>query len=193
MLHPDADAEVCQALGRERGLRYECVDGVCFPVRSGPDALILAARFVRLFQVLPKGYAAGALDVAVRTCETRLHYPEGVVYLTTGANQSAPTREPVVIMEVGGIREAQFDAPAVRFDAYKRIPSLRHFVLVDRRCARVYHWRPCDDGRWRVEIHIRRHPALHNPLEIVEFGVSATLDDLYAGTDVPDQVRERQS
>ena len=56
-------------------------------------------------------------------------------------------REPVLLVEVLSESTAAYDL-GEKFAAYRQLPSLREYVLVDPERPRVQVFRPGEDGRW---------------------------------------------
>ncbi len=57
---------------------------------------------------------------------------------------------PVVVFEVLSKTTMDYDR-GTKFVAYRQIPSLREYVLVDQYSHRVEHYKREDGGQWRLE------------------------------------------
>ncbi len=86
--------------------------------------------------------------------------------------------EPVLIVEVlsDGTRGSDL---GVKLPVYRRIPAVRHILLVETREIRVEHWRREPDG-WRV-----RDLGPGEELVCEDLGIRVPVDALYEGLPVP--------
>jgi Uma2 family endonuclease len=86
--------------------------------------------------------------------------------------------EPVLIVEVLSDTTRGLDL-GVKLPAYRRIPSVRHILLVETRGVRVEHWRRETDG-WKV-----RDLGPGDVLLCDDLGIRLTVDALYEGLPIP--------
>ena len=88
-------------------------------------------------------------------------------------------RQPVLIVEVLSPSTAEYDRSR-KFNQYKKIPSLRHYILVSQ-TAWVLEWFRRDDmGQWIYTV--LSDPA--DVLEIPDLNLRLPLADVYDDTDV---------
>ncbi len=81
---------------------------------------------------------------------------------------------PVVIFEVLSKSTGDYDR-GTKFVAYRRIPALREYVLIDQYSCRVEHFFKDENGRWILE-------DLNNPqdmLKLDSIGVRLPLERIY--------------
>lgn len=62
-------------------------------------------------------------------------------------------------------------------EEYKRLPTLKHFVLLDPEVAKVWLWTRGDDGDWRDE-HVS---GLDQGLPLRSLDVDLPMVDIYEG------------
>lgn len=87
--------------------------------------------------------------------------------------------DPVLIVEIlsDGTRTTDL---TVKLRAYRRLPSLRHLLLVETREPRIEHWRRVEDG-WQV-----RDLGPGDVLRLDDLGVELAVDALYRDLPVAD-------
>ena len=94
--------------------------------------------------------------------------------------------EPVMIVEIlsEGTRTTDL---TVKLRPYRRLPSLRHLLLVETREPRIEHWRRIDDG-WQV-----RDLGPGDVLRLEDLGVELEVDALYRDLPLGDATRDKGS
>lgn len=142
------------ALEAVSNVKHEFLDGQIYGMAGGtPEHAALAASAVGLlFAQLRQGrcriYDA---DLRVRVLETGLTtYPDATV--VCGPRERDPEDEnaitnPTVIIEVLSRSTEDYDR-GDKFDHYKRISSLRQYVLISHRSREVEVWTRDDAGAW---------------------------------------------
>ncbi len=117
-------------------------------------------------------------DVKVRTEEGRhFFYPDasvvcGEVKLEKGRNDTIAN--PIVVFEVLSKSTRDYDR-GTKFVAYRQIPSLRDYVLVDQYSCRVEHYSKDEQDRWVLE-ELKKPEDI---LEIVSIGAQLPLKRIY--------------
>ena len=89
------------------------------------------------------------------------------------------SRYPSMIIEVLSPSTANYDA-GQKFNAYKRIETLREYVLVDSECQSVTLHRRDGPRRWTSLEH-----EAGDGVELAVIGHTIPLADIYDGTDLP--------
>jgi len=108
------------------------------------------------------------------------YYPDVMVTCSPIRDLEVIVREPCVVVEVTSPDSARIDR-GEKLEAYRRIPGLRAYVIVDHRRRRVErHWRSSDDDSWHREEVVGEGRVLIPCLE-----VELTLDDIYRRVELP--------
>ena len=88
-------------------------------------------------------------------------------------------REPCAIVEVTSPSTVRVDR-GEKLDAYRRLTSLRTYLVVDQRRRRVdRHWREAGEV-WQREEYV-----VDGSVPVACLGASLTLDEIYEGVDLP--------
>ena len=91
-------------------------------------------------------------------------------------------RGPCVVVEVTSPGTARIDR-GEKLDAYRRIPALRAYLVVDHRRRRVErHWREAPSGVWVREEVVGQAEM---PIRIPCLDVSLTLEEIYRRVELP--------
>jgi Uma2 family endonuclease len=144
---------VLEAQGQQR---HEFLDGHVFAMAGGtPEHGALAAAFIRELGIALRGKPCRVFssDVRVRVTETGLTtYPDASVVcgrLETHAEDKDAIVNPVLLVEVLSDSTEGYDRGA-KVAHYRRIPSLREYVLVSQNepCIEVY--RRNEHGRFEL-------------------------------------------
>lgn len=178
---------VAEYLAAERAsvdTKHEYVDGVVVAMAAGGTRwhALLAMRFgIALGPALSaRGCEVYGSDLRVRIpSENVITYPDlTVVCGSFAADDEDPdaATNPVAIVEVLSRTTEAWDR-GEKFALYRKLASLRHYVLVSQDCQRVEHYVRGDDG-WRLE-------EVGPGGSVALLGAEVRLDDLYARTDVP--------
>jgi len=144
------------ALEAASDTRHEYLNGEIFAMAGGtPEHGALAANVIRLLgtALLDRPCVVYTSDVRIRVLATGLNtYPD--VSVTCGAIERDPQDastivNPVVLVEVLSDSTEAYDR-GEKFAHYRRIPSLRDYLLVSQHEARIEHYRRNDDGTWTL-------------------------------------------
>ncbi len=136
--------------------KHEWLDGVVYDMSGGTiDHARLKTR-VSLYlgiQLMKKRCQVFDADLAVRVVATNLlTYPDVSVVCGSAerdpANRNAVTN-PRVIVEVLSDSTEAYDR-GVKFAHYRRIPSLREYVLVSQKEPRIEVWRRNASEKWEL-------------------------------------------
>jgi Uma2 family endonuclease len=119
-------------------------------------------------------------DVKLQVSDEVIYYPDVVLVCTPQDEDAAVVTDACLVVEVTSASTAATDRRE-KLVNYKKLPSLRAYLIVDHRRRRVErHWRD-DTGEWRQAAVTGGEPI---PLPCVD--LSLTLDEIYEGVRVPD-------
>ena len=168
------------AAERVSEVRHEFVNGRVYAMAGGtPEHGRLAANVARLVgnALLGKPCATFSSDVRVRILATgRSTYPDASV--VCGKIERAPDDQdaitnPVVIFEVLSDSTEAGDR-GDKFAHYRRLPSLREYVLISQSSARIEVYRHTNDGDWVLREANRGEAARIESLDL-----SLSVDEVY--------------
>jgi Uma2 family endonuclease len=121
-------------------------------------------------------------DVRLRAADDVYYYPDVMVICRRVAELEVVATDPCVVIEVTSTGTARIDR-GEKTTAYRAIPSVRTYLIVDHRRRRVErHWREVPDGEWRRDEIVGDAQA---PIPIACLGASLTLDTIYRRVDLP--------
>ncbi len=170
----------------ERPLDY--IDGI---VRPRSDAsqnhLKITSRLVAAFSAPfyngPYETVAAALRVKAGT-GTRYYYPDIILFHDDAEfDERAPDTllTPILLVEIPSNSTQSIDRTE-KLDAYRAIPSLRHYLLVDQNRVRVEHHHRSDQNQWIHDVYLWRRDEI--PLDRLE--ISVPVEEIYRRLDVPE-------
>lgn len=145
------------ALEAASNVRHEYLDGQIYAMAGGtPEHAALAAALIGLLFAALRGgpCRAHASDLRVRVRQTGLStYPD--VTIVCGARQlddvdRDAVTNPALLVEVLSRSTEPYDR-GDKFEHYKRLPSLRQYVLVSQAERRVEVWTRLPDGAWSCD------------------------------------------
>jgi Uma2 family endonuclease len=121
-------------------------------------------------------------DMRVEVAGDRYYYPDVAVVCTPIAELDVVVRGPCVVVEVTSPNTARIDR-GEKLDAYRKIPALRAYLIVDHRRRRVErHWRESSSGEWMREEIVGE---AETPIPVPCLDVSLTLDAIYRRVELP--------
>ena len=162
-------------------VRHEFLNGEVWAMAGGtPEHSALAAAVITQLGALLRGkpcrtYSA---DLRVRVVETGLStYPD--VSVVCGQLETAPddrdaVTNPIVLVEVLSESTEGYDRGA-KAAHYRRIPSLREYVLVSQAEPRIEVHRRAESGRWEL---LEARPG--ETIELASLGARLDVAALYA-------------
>ena len=177
------------ALERESDTKHELINGQLYAMAGGSiEHGRLAMRMARAL-----GNALGkrpcevlSSDVRVRVQETGLvTYPD--LSVVCGRIEADPQDKhtitnPIVLVEVLSDSTSQYDR-GEKLARYRRIPSLRDYLLVDQKKAWIEHYARNDDGSWTLrDVRPPEKVRLTNGAEI---DVAEVYENLLGPTSTP--------
>jgi Uma2 family endonuclease len=161
--------------------RHEYVAGEVHAM-SGASARhhrIMANVFTRLFSVARGGPCqAFMVDMLLRAAEDLLYYPDVMVVCGPVDGEDRVVHDPCVVIEVTSPSTAVIDRRE-KLAAYRRIASLRAYLIVDQSRRRVErHWRDTNGEWWREQV-----PAAGRvPVPCLD--IELTVDEIYDGVEL---------
>ncbi len=169
-------------LARERasGTKHELVNGEIYAMAGGTvEHGLLAANVIGELRSQLRGRpcAVTTSDVRIRMLATGMAtYPD--VSVVCGSLQRDPEDRntlvnPVVLVEVLSTGTEAYDRRE-KFAHYRRIPSLREYILVSQQERRIEHCRRNDDGTWTL-----RDVQPPASVELVSIGCTLSLEEIY--------------
>jgi Uma2 family endonuclease len=165
--------------------KHEYVAGEVYAM-SGATAqhnIIAGNIFTRLFSAAEDGPCRVFMsDMRVEVANDRYYYPNVAVVCTPIAELDIVARGPCVVVEVTSPSTARIDR-GEKLDAYRRIPALRAYLIVDHRRRRVErHWRESPSDEWTLEEIVG---DASTPIPVPCLDVSLTLDAIYRRVELP--------
>lgn len=127
--------------------RHELVDGEVFALTAGSEAhALLALRVGALLDAALAGrpcFVFGS-DLAVRVDEETVFYPDVQVICRERGDEGGPA----LVVEVLSDSTEVWDRSG-KFERYRRISSLQHYLLVAQNHERIEHYHRNGDGSWQ--------------------------------------------
>ena len=118
-------------------------------------------------------------DMRVEVARDRYYHPDVTVVCAPTAESDIVARNPCVVVEVTSPSTARIDR-GEKLDAYRRVASLRAYLIVDHRRRRVErHWRDTADEWQREDL------VTEGRVPIPCLNVELTLDEIYERVDLP--------
>lgn len=167
------------ALEAKSETKHEYIHGEVFAMAAGsPDHAALAAAVIRLLgtALLGRPCRVYTSDLRIRVLATGLAtYPDVSVVCRPfehDPEDASTAVNPVVIAEVLSDSTEAYDR-GEKFAHYRRLPSLRDYLLVLQREARIEHYRRNEDDTWTLR-EVRASGAVH-----LSIGCELSVDDVY--------------
>lgn len=169
---------------------YELVDGVAVK-KYGDEPELMAngrknhARVIRnLTRHLGNRLAGGPCEVltdafSIRTSITKQRRPDVFVECARGEPDDLEARAPTVLFEVLSPTSERHDL-FFKPDEYRRIGTVRQYVVVDPDRPLLKVWVRDDDGAWSDHALA----GLHEALSIPSLGVALPVSEIYEGVDL---------
>jgi Uma2 family endonuclease len=117
---------------------------------------------------------------AIETVGGALREPDAFIACSRPPRNSVVVPAPVVVFEVlSPGRDNRRRDEQEKVDEYESVPTILRYVVVDSECRgyQVF-WREPGDREWHRDL-----PHAGTAIGVPEFGVSLTLDEVYAGID----------
>jgi Uma2 family endonuclease len=168
------------AIANDSNVKYEYVAGEVIAMAGGTveHARLIGratALLDRALEGTPCIVLPSDLRIRIRAAE-RSTYPD--LHVVCGAPERDPDDDhaivnPTIIMEVLSDSTAGLDRTE-KFAAYRRLPSLREYVLVSQRERRVELYRRRERRRWQLDEYITG-----DHLRLESLAVELAVDELY--------------
>ena len=124
-----------------------------------------------------RGCRVFATDVKLRVAD-RVYYPDVMVACGAAADVEQIVEQPVLVVEVTSPSTRATDRRE-KLEAYRRIPSLATYLIVDQRRRHVLVYARDADATWL------RDEADHGELSLPALAQRITFDDIYEDVDLP--------
>jgi len=164
-------------------VRHEYVAGELYAMSGATlrHNLIVANIGARLIAAAGDGPCLVVMnDMRVQVSDDVFYYPDVVVICAPMAQLDITATEPCVIVEVTSPSTAITDR-GEKLTAYKQLPTLRAYLIVDHRRRRVErHSRVGPDDVWQ-----REEIVLEGSVPVPCVDTELTLDEIYRRVDLP--------
>ncbi len=119
-----------------------------------------------------------ATDVKLRAAD-RVYYPDVILACGKAAEVELIIEEPSLVVEVTSPSTRATDRRE-KLDSYRRIPSLRMYLIVEQRRRHVLVYARSANGEW-----VRDAATGENNIPIPPLDTRITLDEIYEDIDLP--------
>ena len=164
-------------------VRHEYVSGELYAMSGATlrHTAIVANIGTRLHGAAGDGPCWAVMnDLRVQVSHDVYYHPDVVVICAPMGQLEITATQPCVVVEVTSPSTARTDR-GEKLSAYKQVPSLRAYLIVDHRRRRVErHWRNGTDGVWQ-----REEIVLEGRVSIPCVDTDLTLDEIYRRVDLP--------
>jgi len=173
-------------LERESDTRHEYFQGELFAMAGGSEAHALISHNVDVrlgVQILERSCRVYGSDMRVKVEATGLHtYPD--LSALCGPSEFASASRttllnPSLIVEVLSKSTQGYDK-SEKFKQYRKIPSLRDYLMISQHGVYVEHYSKQPDGYWRLE----SYEALEDTFTLESIGCVLTLEVVYWKVDL---------
>ena len=183
--HLHFTAEAYLAWEAEQAGKHEFVRGEVFAMTGTSDRhndIMLNCIVALRPQLQGKPCRLYAADVKLRVeAVDAFFYPD--LFITCSAADHADRhvkREAGVVIEILSPATAAYDRGA-KFDAYRQLPSLREYVLIDPERISVHVYHRNEDGHWTFLPY-----TTGETVELSSLGLQVPVAGIYAGTEPSD-------
>ncbi|MEA2237633.1 MAG: hypothetical protein QOC81_2357 [Thermoanaerobaculia bacterium] len=169
----------------QRGLdlKLEYFNGEIYAMSGGTEAhntiSLNVASFLR-GAVAGSSCRAFGSDMRVSTPSGLYTYPDVSVVCGPKVNSAETITSPIVLVEVLSDSTRNYDR-GDKFELYRSIPTLRHYLLIEQSFVQVEHRRLETDGSWSREIT----ESLDDIVQLSEIGVDLPVARIYEDVEVP--------
>jgi Uma2 family endonuclease len=170
-------------LSLQRGIevKLEYFNGEIYVMAGGSAGHYRISRNVlRLFEAALAGSSCEAFgsDVRVSTPSGLYTYPDASIFCGPKVSNAAETiNNPIVIVEVLSDSTRNYDR-GEKFDLYRSIAALRHYLLIEQTSHHVEHRRLESDGSWSSEI------SMDDAIHLSGVGVDLEIAEIYDGVEI---------
>lgn len=119
-------------------------------------------------------------DMRVATPSGLFTYPDASIVCGEPVSGTAETiANPIVIVEVLSQSTREYDRGR-KFELYRSIPTLKHYLLIEQATLLVEHRRLEDDATWSTEVKERLDQSIY----LSGPGIDIPLEQIYTGVDL---------
>lgn len=168
-------------LSLQRGIevKLEYFNGEIYVMAGGSAGHNRISRNVlKLFDAALSGSSCEAFgsDMRVSTPSGLYTYPDATIVCGPKVNNAAETlTNPIVIVEVLSDSTRNYDR-GEKFELYRSIPTLRHYLLIEQNVHHVEHRYMDADGSWSTE-------SAEETVHLSEVGIDLRVAEIYEGVE----------
>ena len=172
------------ALEEQSEVKHDFFDGEIF-ARTGADIAhnLIGLNFAASFRQALRGQPCKVLMEGVQLAvQEGRHYTYPDVMITCDPiDQQAKriVKAPILLIEVLSPSTAEYDRGR-KFNQYKQLPSLQHYLLVSQTSWLVEWYRREANNIWSITALVEADDALLIP----DLNISLTVAEIYEGTDI---------
>jgi Uma2 family endonuclease len=126
-----------------------------------------------------RGCRVFAADVKLKAAADRIYYPDVIVACGKAAQVELIVEEPMLVVEITSPSTRASDRRE-KLDAYRRMPSLRMYMIVDQRRRHVFVYRRKARGEW-----VREEVQGEGEISIPQLRVKLEMDEIYDDVPLP--------
>jgi Uma2 family endonuclease len=123
-------------------------------------------------QLDPDRFEIASGELAVRTGEDSIRYPDVMVERAGAPGEERYTKEPVLLFEILSSSTMHTDFGDKRHE-YQALESLRAYVILAQNEPRIWLWQRGDDGAWPADPEQLAEGSLKLPAVGVELDIAA--------------------
>ena len=181
---PRFDAPAFLAWEAEQPEKHEYLDGEVFAMAGASESHVTLAG--NLFMALRNHLRGGPCSVFISDMKLQVEadnaffYPD--VFVTCAESDRAHSHykaAPSLVVEVLSPTTSAYDRGA-KFAAYRKLPSLREYTLVDTERLSVDVFRRNDSGHWVLYPYEAGHTV-----EFASVGLSVAVEQVYEDVNIP--------
>ena len=176
--------EEYRAIEARSEVRHELFEGEMFAMAGGTRVhAFLGTSFSGELRNALRGqpcFPCGS-DLRVHVDDENQFYPDVTVVcppVEAPEGDRCSVSNPTLVVEVLSESTMRWDLFG-KFDVYRRLASLRHYVLVHTDAWRIEHYRRTESGEWVLTVH-----TAGDSVAMEALGVSVGVDAVYAGVEL---------
>lgn len=125
-----------------------------------------------------RGCKVYATDVKLRTATDRIYYPDVILACGRAAAVELIVEEPTLVVEVTSPSTRATDRRE-KLEAYRRIPSLQMYLIVEQRRRHLYAYTREQTGEWL------REELVEGQIALPFLGAGIGMDQIYEDVELP--------
>ena len=166
-------------------IKHEYVDGEVYAMAGASEAHNrIAGNVFYQFRTATRGKRCGAYmaDMKLRLVEQNLfYYPDVMLVCDPDDDHPLYKTRPCVLVEVLSPGTAPTDRRE-KWHAYRNLPSLKGYLMVDSEIRRAEYYLRDESGRWHGQV-LQENQVFS--VDCGEINIALSLDDLYEDVRVP--------